>query len=392
MIGISKLILGTVTTGDVIRYGRASNQLPSRMLQFSEDKKPVVVWNVTRRCNLHCVHCYSSSQNRDFPGELNHAEGRALLEDLAAFGVPVVLFSGGEPLMRPDLLELMEYARKLGMRAVLSTNGTLLDDGNVSRLAEMKISYVGVSLDGVGRIHDRFRGSKGAFDQSIEGIRRCKAAGLTVGLRFTITKFNADQLDPLFDLAEAEDIPRICVYHLAYSGRGEAIAGNDLSHAESRAAVNRIIERVVEWKARGIEKEVLTVGNHADAVLVLDHVRRTAPERLDEVTRLLGWNGGNSTGIGLAAVSWDGLVYPDQFWRNRPLGNVRRTPFSKIWGEPEGFLAELRDRKGRLTGRCGGCRWLSICNGNLRERAEAATGDVWADDPSCYLTDAEVTG
>lgn len=390
MIGISKLVLGTVSPGDVIRYGRASSELPARMLQFSSDKRPVVVWNVTRRCNLHCVHCYSSSQNREFPGELSHEEGRALLEDLASFGVPVVLFSGGEPLMRPDLIELMEYARALGMRAVLSTNGTLLDEGNVSRLAAMKVSYVGISLDGVGSVHDRFRGLRGAFEHSIEGVRRCRDAGLTVGLRFTITKFNADQLDPLFDLAEAEEIPRLCVYHLAYSGRGERIAGNDLTHEETRAAVNRIIDRVIDWHRRGIEKEVLTVGNHADAVLVLDRVRKIAPERVADVMRLLEWNGGNSTGMGLAAVSWDGIVYPDQFWRNRPLGNVRVTPFSKIWGEPEGFLADLRDRRSRLTGRCGGCRWLSICNGNLRERAEAATGDVWADDPACYLTDAEV--
>lgn len=390
MIGISKLVLGTVTTGDVIRYGRASSELPARMLQFSRDKKPVVVWNVTRRCNLHCVHCYSSSQNREFPGELSHEEGRALLEDLASFGVPVVLFSGGEPLMRPDTLSLMEYARELGMRAVLSTNGTMLDDANVARLAAMGISYVGISLDGVGSVHDRFRGLKGAFEQSVDGVRRCIRAGLTVGLRFTITRFNADQLDPLFDLAEAEGIPRICVYHLAYSGRGEKIAGNDLTHDQTRAAVNRIIDRVVEWKSRGIEKEVLTVGNHADAVLVLDRVRANHPERYDEVRQLLEWNGGNSTGMGLASVSWDGVVYPDQFWRNRPLGTIRETPFSKIWGEPESFLAELRDRRSHLNGRCGSCSWLSICNGNLRERAEAATGDVWADDPACYLSNEEV--
>ena len=389
MIGISKLLLGTVTSGDVLRYGRHSGQLPSNMLQFSQDKKPVVVWNVTRRCNLHCLHCYSSSQNRDYPGELTHEEGRALLEDLAMFGVPVVLFSGGEPLTRPDLMELMSYARELGMRAVLSTNGTLLNEEVAAKLMDIGMSYVGISLDGVGATHDRFRATKGAFEQTLNGLRACRDAGLRVGLRFTITKHNADQLDAVLDLAEAEDIPRICVYHLAYSGR--AAMKSDLTHDETREAVNRIADRVLEWRSRGIEKDVLTVGNHADAILMYERVKATDPRRAAEVLKLLDWNGGNSSGLGLSAVSWDGTVYPDQFWRNRPVGNVRQQKFSEIWSdEGNDFLMALRNRKRNLNGRCVGCRWLNFCNGNLRERAEAAFGDVWADDPACYLTDEEI--
>jgi radical SAM protein with 4Fe4S-binding SPASM domain len=358
------------------------------MLQFSADKKPVVVWNVTRRCNLHCLHCYSSSQNRDFPGELSTSEGFALLDDLAQFGVPVVLFSGGEPLSRPDIMELMSHARSLGMRAVLSTNGTLIRPETAETLARIGMSYVGISVDGVGAIHDRFRGSKGAFDATLEGIRACRDAGLRVGLRFTITKHNRQELDAVLDLAEREDIPRICVYHLAYSGR--AAMASDLTHEETRAAVEHIADRVVSWHERGMEKEVLTVGNHADGVLMYQRVLRTAPDRAAEVRRLLEWNGGNSSGVGLAAISWDGAVYPDQFWRNRPVGNVREMAFSEIWSDGSEFLAQLRTRRTRLNARCSGCQWLDLCNGNLRERAEAASGDVWGEDPACYLSDSEI--
>jgi radical SAM protein with 4Fe4S-binding SPASM domain len=359
------------------------------MLQFSADKKPVVVWNVTRRCNLHCLHCYSSSQDRDFPGELTTAEGFALLEDLAQYGVPVILFSGGEPLSRPDLFELMLQTRKLGMRAVLSTNGTLITPAIAERLMNIGLSYVGISLDGVGPVHDRFRGSKGAFDRTLEGIRACRDADLRVGLRFTITRHNAEQLDAILDLAEREEIPRICVYHLAYSGR--AAMKSDLTLEETREAVLKIADRVEEWKTRGIMKDVLTVGNHADGVLMYERVAARDRHRGAEVRRLLEWNGGNSSGIGLAAISWDGTVYPDQFWRNRPVGNIRTQRFSEIWSDEENeLLSALRDRKRRLTGRCGSCRWLTLCNGNLRERAEAATGDVWGDDPACYLTDEEI--
>lgn len=388
MIGISKLLLGTVTSGDVLRYGRHSSALPSHMLQFSKDKRPVVVWNVTRRCNLHCLHCYSSSQNRDYEGELSTAEGRRLLDDLAAFGVPVVLFSGGEPLSRPDLLELIRYARQLGLRAVLSTNGTLLTAAVAAALMEVGMSYVGVSVDGVGSIHDRFRGSRGAFEKTLEGIRACRDAGLRVGLRFTMTRHNVQELPAVFDLAESEEIPRICVYHLAYAGR--AASGSDLTHAQTREAVEYICDRVGDWDQRGIEKEVLTVGNHADSILVLDRIARHQPERFEEVTRLLSWNGGNASGVALGAISWDGTVYPDQFWRNRPVGNIRERSFAEIWTDPDGLLAELRARKQRLSGRCSGCKWLELCNGNLRERAEAATGDMWSDDPACYLSEAEI--
>lgn len=392
MIGISKLLNGTASAGDVLRYGRDSRRLPSRLLQFSADKKPVVVWNSTKRCNLHCAHCYMEAVGRDVPGELSTDEAHRMLADLAAFGVPVVLFSGGEPLVRPDIFELMRRCRELGMRAVLSSNGTLITPAVAERIREIGVSYVGVSLDGLEAVHDKFRGQKGAFQATLAGIRNLKAVGVKVGLRVTLTRFNAHQLDALFDLLEAEDIPRVCVYHLAYAGRGGRLMAHDLTHEETRAALETICRRAEDFHRRGIDKEILTVDNHADAVYVYLRLRERDPERAAEVLQLLRWNGGNNSGVAIGAIDWFGNVYPDQFWRSRPLGNVRERPFSEIWGRPEpgGLLAQLRDRKPLLKGRCAACRWLDVCNGNLRVRAETATGDPWAEDPACYLSDAEI--
>ena len=169
MIGISKLYCGAVEAADVLRYGRHSGALPSHLLQFSADKRPVVVWNVTRRCNLKCVHCYAQATATAPEGELSLNQGLALLDDLKAFGVPVVLFSGGEPLMHPNLLTLVEHAVTLGMRAVISTNGTLIDRDMAGRLKHFGLSYVGISLDGMEATHDRFRGQAGAFAAAMAG-------------------------------------------------------------------------------------------------------------------------------------------------------------------------------------------------------------------------------
>ncbi|MCK5672667.1 MAG: radical SAM protein, partial [Spirochaetales bacterium] len=154
MIGISKLYCGSVEASDPIRYGRNSGKLPSHLLQFSKDKKPVVVWNVGRRCNLHCIHCYSQSEDVDYPDELTTEEGKAFIDDLAQYGSPVLLFSGGEPLMREDLLELIAHARTKGMRAVISTNGTLITRELAKKFKDLDLSYVGISLDGLQETHD----------------------------------------------------------------------------------------------------------------------------------------------------------------------------------------------------------------------------------------------
>lgn len=391
MIGISKLYCGTVEPSDALRYGRMSSKLPSHLLQFSSDKRPVVVWNVTRRCNLKCVHCYAHAKNMAFDNELSTSEGKNLIDDLAEFGVPVILFSGGEPLVRKDLPELAAYAVKKGMRAVISTNGTLITPQIAQTLKDIGLSYVGISLDGMEEINDRFRGVKGAFRLALKGIENCKKAGIKVGLRFTINKSNADQIPEIFTLLEEMDIPRVCFYHLVYSGRGSELVKEDLSHKESRNTVDLIMDLTKQLYDRNNSKEVLTVDNHADGPYLYMRLLKENPERAREVLELLEMNAGNSSGIGIGCISWDGEVYADQFWRHYSFGNVRNRPFSKIWADTsDPLMKKLKEKKRHAKGRCATCRWLDICAGNFRVRSEAVTGDVWAPDPACYLTDEEI--
>jgi radical SAM protein with 4Fe4S-binding SPASM domain len=392
MLSLSRLLCGTVTTGDALRYGRQSGGSPAHLLHFSEDKRPVVVWNVTRRCNLRCVHCYASSADRAYRGELTTEEALRVIDDLADFGVPVVLFSGGEPLMRHDLFELSGRVVERGMRAVLSTNGTLLTPGMIARVKEQGFSYVGVSLDGMRETHDRFRRFAGAYDRSLAAIRAARDAGVRVGVRYTITRHNQQDLPALLELLESEDIPRFCMYHLAFSGRGKRISPDTLSHEEARAALDLLLDTVLDWHRRGIEKEVLTVDNHADAAYLYIRMLREQPERADDVLRLLRWNGGNQSGLAIACIDNLGRVHPDQFSWNHTVGNVRERRFGEIWSG-EGIASLLRDLRNRtqfLPQRCRDCRFLDICNGNLRARAESATGDTWGADPACYLTDEEI--
>ena len=296
MIGISKLYCGTVEPSDALRYGRKAKDLPSHLLQFSEDKKPVVVWNCTRACNLKCVHCYAHADGSCARNEMSFDDGKALIDDLAEFGSPVILFSGGEPLCRRNMPDLAEYAVSKGMRAVISTNGTLINDEVAERLKAIGLSYVGVSLDGLRATNDRFRGVEGAFDQALEGIRACKRAGIKVGLRYTITKHNVADLPGVFDLLEAEDIPRVCFYHLVYTGR--AAAADDLSHRQTREVVDLIIDRTVDLHARGLKKEILTVDNHCDGPYLYMRLLKEAreedahhqsdPEDVDDLVDALG--------------------------------------------------------------------------------------------------------
>lgn len=391
MIGISKLYCGTVEPSDALRYGRQSQRLPSHLLQFSADKRPVVVWNATRRCNLKCIHCYAHAKDTSFKDELSTDEGKALLDDLAQFGVPVILFSGGEPVMRKDLPELARYAVEHGMRAVISTNGTLITPEKARLFKEIGLSYVGISLDGMEEVNDRFRGAKGAFQNALNGIRNCQEAGIKVGLRFTINKLNATEIPAIFDLLEDLNVPRICFYHLVYAGRGSKLVEEDLSHEETRAVVDLIMDRTKDLHDRGKPKEVLTVDNHADGPYLYLRLCKEDPKRAKEVLELLKMNEGNNSGRGIGCVSWDGRVHADQFWRHYSFGNVRKRPFSTIWTDTSNSLMKkLKDKKKYVKGRCARCRWLDICAGNFRVRSEAVTEDLWSPDPACYLTDQEI--
>ena len=389
MIGISKLYCGTVEASDPLRYARASSSLPSHLLQFSLDKRPVVVWNTTSACNLKCIHCYASA-GKAHP-ELSTAQGVDLIQDLKAYGVPVILFSGGEPLLRKDLPPLIEATTRSGIRAVISTNGTLITRETAHILGDMGLSYIGVSLDGLAEVNDRFRGVIGAFDKALKGIHYAMDAGIKVGLRFTMHKRNYTEIPKIFDLMENHAIPRICFYHLVYTGRGSSLMEEDLGHAQTRETVDLILDRTKTMIDKGMKVEVLTVDNHADGPYLYLRMEQEGNPRAADALDLLRMNGGNSSGLGIGCINWDGDVYPDQFWRNKVLGNVLEKPFSEIWDDPaNAFLQQIKDKKNHVAGRCQRCRWLDVCAGNFRARAEAATGDPWGEDPACYLTDEEI--
>jgi radical SAM protein with 4Fe4S-binding SPASM domain len=395
MIGISKLYMGQTEASDPLRYGRMSQHLPSHLLQFSKDKKPIVVWNITQRCNLKCRHCYAAaagcSKNKD---ELTHEEALRAIDGFAAYGCPVLLFSGGEPFVREDILELASYAKSKGLRVVFSTNGTLITPEIVKQIAAIGVSYVGISIDGTPTTHDTFRGVPGAYARSLNAIRLCRDAGIKVGLRVTLTRANVKEIPAIFNLMREERIPRICLYHLVYTGRGAQIQAEDLSAKETRAAFDIIVNETKASFDAGHPLEVLTVDNHCDAPYLWMRMVKENHPNANEVLKLLHMNGGNSSGHGLSCVSWDGTVYPDQFWRDKPVGNIRQNTFGEIWGNPpEGsLLFQLRHKSDYVCATCKACRFLPVCGGNFRARGEAATGDIWGFDPACYLTEEERAG
>jgi len=322
---------------------------------------------------------------------MDTASGRSFISDLADFGVPVILFSGGEPLLRGDLLELAQLAVENGMRVALSSNGTLITDVMARDLGKIGFAEVGISLDGMETINDRFRGKQGAYRAALEGIRNCIKHGLRVSLRFTITRFNHQEIPAMFSLAEDEGIDRICFYHLAYSGRGSTLVQDDIDHTQTRQAVDTICELTEGLHQRGLPKEVLTVANHADGVYLYLKLKEKDPERAHLVYDLLERNGGNNSGVKIGAIDPAGNVHPDQFWWHYSAGNVLERRFGDIWTDTsDSLMRGLKNRKKLLKGRCGDCHYLNICNGNLRERAEAVYGDIWAEDPACYLTEEEL--
>ena len=389
MISVTKLLFATDYFGDTLRY---TNEAHKAKNGVRPGAGPVVVWNSTRTCNLKCRHCYMSSDAKKYANELTTAEAKQFIDDLADFKVPVLLFSGGEPLIRPDFFELADYAAKKGVRPTLSTNGTLITPEVARKIKEIGVGYVGISLDGLREVNDKFRGKEGAFEAAMNGIKNCVTVGQRVGLRFTINHHNIQELENIFDFIEAENINRVCFYHLVYSGRGNQMMDEDVTAAESRRAMDIIIRRTRDFEERGLKKEILTVDNHCDGVyMYLKALAEGKDELAAQIKKYISMNGGNRSGIAFAEVDPLGYVHPDQFTQHHTFGNVRERKFGDIWQDTSNpIMAGLKDRKPLLKGRCAKCKFLDNCNGNFRTRAEARTGDFWESDPSCYLTDEEI--
>lgn len=389
MISVTKLLFATEYFGDSLRYTKGAYKAKNGV---REGMGPVVVWNSTRTCNLKCRHCYMSSDAKKYDNELTTAEAKNFIDDLAEFNVPVLLFSGGEPLIRPDFFELADYAAKKGVRPTLSTNGTLITPKVARKIKDIGVGYVGISLDGLREVNDKFRGKDGAFEAAMNGIKNCVAVDQRVGLRFTINHHNIQELENIFDFIEEENINRVCFYHLVYSGRGNQMMDEDVTAKESRRAMDIIIRRTRDFEERGLKKEILTVDNHCDGVyMYLKALKEGNDELAEQIKKYISMNGGNRSGIAFAEVDPLGYVHPDQFTQHHTFGNIRERKFSEIWQDTSHqIMAGLKDRKPLLKGRCSKCKFLDNCNGNFRTRAEARTGDFWESDPSCYLTDEEI--
>ncbi len=352
---------------------------------------PVVIWNLIRRCNLTCKHCYSISADRDFPGELATDEVFAVMDDLKAFGVPVLILSGGEPLLRPDIFDISRRAKAMGFFVGLSTNGTLIDDAAIGEVAAVGYDYVGVSIDGLRETHDRFRRLQGAFDASLHGVRLCREAGLKIGLRFTVTQDNEEELPQLLELMERERVDKFYLSHLNYAGRGNKNRRSDVIHAGTRRVMDLLFDTAYRHAAAGRSSEFVSGNNDADGVYLLHWVRRRFPGAAEHIrAKLVQW-GGNSSGVNIANIDNLGNVHPDTFWWHYSLGNVRERPFSQIWPDTsDPIMAGLKASPRRISGRCGACAHFDICGGNTRVRALQLTGDPWSADPGCYLHDDEI--
>jgi len=354
-------------------------------------KGPVVIWNLIRRCNLCCKHCYSISADTDFPGELSTAQVFSVMEDLKQFQVPALILSGGEPLLRPDIHRIARQARDLGFYVGLSTNGTLIDAGSIDAVEASRFDYVGISIDGIGATHDAFRRLDGAFAKSMAAVRLCRERDLKVGLRFTLTQDNAEELPDLLDLMDEHQVDKFYLSHLNYAGRGNRNRGDDVVHGMTRQAMDLLFDRCWKEIQSGVSREYVTGNNDADGVYLLLWVREHLPH-LEEFARgrLEAW-GGNSSGVNVANIDNLGNVHPDTFWWEYHLGNVKTRPFSEIWADrSDPLMAGLNQHPRPLKGRCGECGYRAICGGNTRVRAYQLSGDPWAEDPACYLRDEEI--
>ncbi|HQX68420.1 MAG TPA: heme d1 biosynthesis radical SAM protein NirJ, partial [Ottowia sp.] len=350
-----------------------------------------VIWNLIRRCNLTCKHCYAFSADHDYPGELSTQQVFEVMDDLKAFKVPALILSGGEPLLRPDIFEVAERAKAMKFYVGLSTNGTLIDQPLAERIHATGFDYVGISLDGIGATHDKFRRLDGAFDRSLGAVRHLQKLGTKVGLRFTMTELNAFDLPNLLRLMGDEGVDKFYFSHLNYAGRGNIHRGKDAHHLATRQALDLLYDTAWQDARAGGQHEYVTGNNDADGVYLLQWVRQHLPRWTEDVRqRLVAW-GGNSSGVNVANIDNLGDVHPDTMWWHHTLGNVKSRPFSEIWmdlGDP--LMAGLKTRPRPVHGRCGACQHLAICGGNTRVRAQQVTGDPWAEDPGCYLTDEEI--
>lgn len=389
MINVTELLCGTLQPADSVHSGE---DVPTA--EISSQIKPTVVWNITRRCNLRCEHCYADAAAKHYPGELTLQQLIDVVDDLVDYRVPAILLSGGEPTLHPHFYDLAGYAVARGLRVTVSTNGTRIDSHAAERLKDLGVSYVEISLDGIGEVHDHFRGKPGTFQKALDAFRHCRGAGQKSGLRVALARQTISQLPEILRFIEEEDVPRVCFYHLAPGGRGADL--DLLPAAETRNALRMITDAVLRWNRQGNAREIFTSDQPVDGAFFWLTMRRRDPERAGKIWELLTSGEGrrSTAGFGISNIDSQGNVHPDEFWQHQALGNVKDRPFSEICetGLRDDFLMNLRDRTPLLQGRCSECRFKELCGGGFRARAFLKCSDPWAEDPGCYLRDYEIAG
>ncbi len=357
---------------------------PSRVLNGS-----IAIWNFTNRCNLSCLHCYSKA-DLNAVDSLTTEKIMETLPKLKANGVKFLIFSGGEPLTRKDIYDIASKCRELGIVTYLSTNGLYVKKSNAEKILDT-FNYIGISIDGSEEVHDKFRGLKGSFIESMRAVDLLNSYNKTkVGIRFTITKDTLHDLEFIFDLAEKHNIPKIYISHLVYSGRGLDNLKMDLTKEQRKKSVEFILDKAFEYYDTKRDIEIVTGNMEMDAILFYNRFAKKYPKYANEMNRrLIAW-GGNSAGRKLLNIDAEGNVKPDPFFPSI-IGNIFNQDFSDIWSNrPTELLQKLRLHPRALEGKCKDCKYLDICNGGSRSRAYAIYGNMWAEDPSCYLTNEEI--
>jgi Fe-coproporphyrin III synthase len=364
---------------------------PTPLKPARKPAAPVVIWNLIRRCNLTCKHCYTTSADIDFPNELNTVDIYRVMDDLKAFRVPVLILSGGEPLLHPDIFAISRRAKEMGFYVALSSNGTLITEQNIREIADIGYQYIGVSLDGIGQTHDEFRQKQGSFAASMRGIELCLQHGIKVGIRYTLTQNNAADFEKMLQLMDDYNIDKFYLSHLNYGGRGNRNRSEDAYFQVTRHAMNKLFATAYDWARQGKQREFVTGNNDADGVYFLHWVTKNFPQQAEHIQAKLEQWGGNASGVNVANIDNLGYVHPDTFWWHYALGNVKERPFADIWQDvSDPLMAGLKQIPRPLKGRCAVCAYQKICNGNTRVRAQQIFNDAWAEDPGCYLTDTEI--
>lgn len=342
----------------------------------------LIFWETTRACNLECPHCRAQAEKKRSPEELTTQEAKRFLDEAASFSKPIIVFSGGEALLREDIYELIRYADQLGLASALATNASLISLDTAMRLKENKTALVAVSIYGCNaQSHDKFCGAPGAFEKTLAGINNLKKAGIPLQINTTITKKNLAELEAMGNFALKQGAIAYHVFFLVPVGRGKSLEGDEISAREYEEAFNRLYD----FQSHSSVRVKATCAPHYYRVLrqrlakekkPLTSKMSMVPSASDNFSAITK---GCLAGCGVCFVSYKGEVFGCGYLPVKA-GDLRKQDFKSIWFESKLFQ-DLRDSS-KLKGRCGICEFKLVCGG-CRARAYAASGDFQEEEPYC---------